>query len=282
MTPVQAPETAAGPETGSSAAFRAALVTALFSVGAVVLAVRLGWLGADVGRAEEFCEADSGGWVKQPMNTWANLGFVVAGIAVGWRARVPGAVGARLRSFPGLVATYAVVVVLLGPGSAAMHATGSTAGGVLDLLSMYLIAGFAAAYAVTRWWGRDVRFFWALFASLLVGCELVEQLGGEVPVVHHAGNAVFAALLVVAIVLEVRIWRRDPRAIDIRLGAASVGTLLVAFVIWNLEQHVWCDPESWLQGHAVWHLLCAVAAYLMFRYYASETDRHLTLPQKMR
>ena len=25
---------------------------------------------------------------------------------------------------------------------------------------------------------------------------------------------------------------------------------------------LWCIPESWLQGHALWHVLCAVAARL--------------------
>lgn len=46
-----------------------------------------------------------------------------------------------------LATGLAVVVVLLGPASMAMHATQSVPGGRLDLLSMYLIGGFAAAYA---------------------------------------------------------------------------------------------------------------------------------------
>ena len=46
--------------------------------------------------------------------------------------------------------------------------------------------------------------------------------------------------------------------------------MALAFVIWNLAQGPWCDPTSWLQGHAAWHLLCALAAYLLFRLYASE------------
>ena len=45
--------------------------------------------------------------------------------------------------------------------------------------------------------------------------------------------------------------------------------MALAFVIWNLAQGPWCDPTSWLQGHAAWHLLCAVAAYLLFRLYCS-------------
>ena len=46
--------------------------------------------------------------------------------------------------------------------------------------------------------------------------------------------------------------------------------MLVAFAIWNLSQHGWCDPHSLVQGHAAWHLLDALAAYLLFRLYASE------------
>jgi hypothetical protein len=47
--------------------------------------------------------------------------------------------------------------------------------------------------------------------------------------------------------------------------------LLVAFVVWSLGKDggPLCDPQSLLQPHAVWHLLDALAAWLLFRYYAS-------------
>ena len=86
----------------------------------------------------------------QPANSLSNLGFVVAGLAVAWRAGRPELLGDVLPRLRGLPTAYAVVTVLLGPASAAMHATGSVLGGHLDLLSMYLIASFAAAYALMR------------------------------------------------------------------------------------------------------------------------------------
>jgi hypothetical protein len=46
--------------------------------------------------------------------------------------------------------------------------------------------------------------------------------------------------------------------------------MLVAFAIWLLSTSGWCDPTSLLQGHAAWHLLCAVSAYWLFRLYESE------------
>jgi hypothetical protein len=235
---------------------------AVVSTGLLVVAVGAGWLGPDVGRGANFCEAARDARVKQPANTFSNLGFVVAGLAVARHARrVP---------LGGLAAPYACLVVFLGPASAAMHATQSAAGGWFDLLSMYLVASFAAAYALMRWFGRDRPFFWKLFGLMVVGCLAVGLLGDGVPVVQHAGNVAFAVLLLVAIVTEVRLWRRGPTRTDLRWGAAALVTILVAFVIWNVTRTVWCDPHSLVQGHAVWHLLGAVAAYLLFRLWASE------------
>ncbi len=254
----------------------ATLATAILAIGLLALAVRFGWLGADVGRGANFCEAARDGWVRQPANAFSNLGFVVGGLAIGWRASRPEHLGDTLPQFPGLATGYACVVVLLGPASAAMHATQSSLGGLLDMTSMYLVASFAAAYAVTRWRRRDPVFFWQVFLLLVAACELVGLWDGAIPVVHFAGNLAFGLLLVVAVVVETRLWRRGPARSDLRCGAAALASMLVAFAIWNLSQHGWCDPDSLVQGHAVWHLLGALAAYLLFRLYASERGETAT------
>jgi Ceramidase len=230
------------------------------------LAARGEWLGADVGRGNEFCEAARSGWLKQPANSLSNLGFVVAGVLIGWHAGRPEGRLARA----GLATSYAVVVVLLGPGSMAMHATQTTLGGHLDMTSMFLVASFAAAYALMRAVGRGTAFFAAVFVIALLCCELVERIPSELPVVMHAGNLVFGALLVLTIVIEVRL-RRDGPVGDVRWIWGAVGSIAVAFVVWNLSKNdaPLCDPHSLLQGHAAWHLLCAVSAYCLYRYWNS-------------
>ena len=239
-------------------------LTAALSTALLVLAVGRGWLGPDVGRGAGFCEAARDGWVRQPANTFSNLGFVVAGLVIGWHA-------GRVR-LHGLATAYACLVVLLGPASAAMHATQSERGGQLDLLSMYLVASFAAAYAIQRWYRRDGWFFWQVLALMVAGCQLIGLLGVDAPVVEQPGNVAFAALLLTAVVIEVRLARRSPGGADLRWGAAALATILVAFAIWTLSRARWCVPDSLLQGHAAWHLLGAVAAYLLFRFWASEED----------
>jgi hypothetical protein len=54
-------------------------------------------------------------------------------------------------------------------------------------------------------------------------------------------------------------------------AVASLATILTAFAIWNATKTWLCDPYSLIQGHAIWHLLGAVSAYYLYRYYASET-----------
>lgn len=239
-------------------------VVAVVSVGLLMLAVGLGWLGPDVGRGANFCEVARSGVVRQPANSWSNLGFVVAGLVIAARVDAASRMPVALQTF------YACVVVILGPASAAMHATQSSLGGHLDLLSMYLIAGFAFSYA----WVRVVRRGPSAFAVAYIACVLACELAGlwtrPIPVVQYAGNVAFGLLLIAAVVMETVLWRRGETQRTISFGFAALASMLVAFFIWNMSQHGWCSPESLLQGHGVWHVLCAVSAYFLFRLYASE------------
>ncbi len=246
-------------------------LVALAAVGALALAVAYGWLGPDVGRGDNFCEAARSGLVKQPVNMLSNAGFVVAGLFVAWHAaRRPDEGGVMPTS---LATAYACVVVLLGPASAAMHATQTTWGGHLDMLSMYLVAGFAASYAWVRWTRRGTRAFSSAYAGCVLACVLAGLWPRPVPVFLHGGNVAFAVLLVAAAVAEAALWRRHETRRTIGFGLAALGSMVVAFGIWLLSTHGWCDPQSWLQGHGAWHLLCAVAAYFLYRLYASEQRR---------
>lgn len=248
---------------------RLTAATALLSVALLSVALRLGWLGADTGVGSEFCERARPGDVAQPANTFSNLGFVVAGLLVAWhatRTRLHGTLG----RFPVLATGYACIVVLLGPASAAMHATQSAVGGVLDLTSMYLIAAFAAAYALMRWWHRGPTWFAVVFLGLLAFCQTMWWVPAEIPLVRFAGNLAFGVLLTVALLVEYFLARRGDLTLDLRYAAAALACMVVAFAIWTASQHGLCDPDSLLQGHAAWHLLGAAAAYFLYRLYASE------------
>lgn len=49
---------------------------------------------------------------------------------------------------------------------------------------------------------------------------------------------------------------------------AGMVSFLVAYAIWTTgtESHAWCDPDSFIQAHALWHLLTALATWFFFRF----------------
>ena len=90
----------------------------------------------------------------------------------------------------------------------------------------------------------------------------------------------FGVLLLTALVLE----RRRAGVRDQRWILAAAGSLVLAFAVWNTAKDgsPLCWPGSVYQGHGVWHLLCAVSAYCLFRFYASERVRPSSPPGRAR
>jgi hypothetical protein len=89
---------------------------------------------------------------------------------------------------------------------------------------------------------------------------------------------VFGCLLLTAVALEVLMMRRGETSARRIYAYGSLGSLGLAFAIWNATQDWLCAPRSPVQGHAIWHILDAVAAYLLYRYYASEEAVPATRP----
>ncbi|MBI4345239.1 MAG: ceramidase domain-containing protein [Elusimicrobia bacterium] len=202
-----------------------------------------------------FCEAPRDAFIRQPANTWSNLATVGLGLAIVWAAR-------RERD-PKSAATYGALVAFLGAGSFFFHASLTWVGEGIDVLGMYLVVGYLALLGLKRA-GRLPGPFGLWFAGLAAvsAVVLVSEPG------HALRRPLFGGLLAALLAVECMPSERRP---DRRWLAGALGLFLVAFTIWSLDaRRVLCAPESWLQGHAVWHLLTAGALGLLFAYYRSE------------
>lgn len=209
-----------------------------------------------------FCEwPRRGGLLLQPANSLSSLGFVAVGAWI-----MLGAGDDRGRAL-GVAATLwlGFTAIVIGVGSLMLHATLTLWGQFADVLGMYLLGAFILAWAVVRWRGLGPVAGVVLY--LVVAGGLVAALW----VVPETRRWLFAVVLVVAIGVEWGLAR--PRRRGARAGwfLAGLAANIVAFVIWGLDQaRVVCAPASWAQGHAVWHLLGAVAVLCSWVYYRSE------------
>jgi hypothetical protein len=166
------------------------------------------------------------------------------------------------RFYPGF---YAVLTALLGPGSMALHASLTWWGSVLDLVSMNVFIGFVFSYALIRWQGLGIRAFLASFAG--VNAVLL-----AIKLIHGFGSGAFGAMAVASLGIELRMRRQGEVSGDGRLLGAAAAVFVASFAVWLGSRNggILCQKESWLQGHAVWHLGCAVSTVLLYLYMRSQ------------
>lgn len=210
-----------------------------------------------------FCEMPrTGAILLQPANSISSLGYVFAGFLMILMA----ASREWQSAFPPLAANVlGVAAIIVGIGSLLLHATLTLWGQFFDVLGMYLISGFFLIRALATWQripDQRAMIYYALLCAVLVAILYA---------LPEVRRWLFAVVLLAAIILELVFAR--PLRPQVRTGYYITGLVsnIIAFIIWNLDQNgQLCAPDSLWQGHAVWHLLGAVALWFAFLYYRSE------------
>lgn len=257
-----------------SIVFFVPLIAAFVSMGLLFAALVGSWMGPAGANSDVFCETFRPGLIKQPVNTWSNVAFIIVGLAIGWQ-QSKGRFASNSNSFTRTLfypTFFATLAVLLGPGSMAMHASTAHIGGFFDMLSMYLIASFMLSYALERLLGWRPRHFSICFAIVLAICIVVHFSPIRTVFGIEAILLIFATYIVLASAIELYFVLIKKTGADWRMVVAFIGAFLLAFFIWNLSLtgNVWCNPDSIWQGHGAWHILNAVSVYFIYRYYVSE------------
>lgn len=218
-----------------------------------------GWSQATCMPDRCFCEAIGEGAIRQPANTWSSLAFCVAAVLVAVELRKgPGARGiTQLQGW-----CFAVAAFIVGAGSAFYHASLTFLGQWIDVEGMYLLAlvGVCANVDALRP-GAPKRFVPLYFG-------LNAAMGVALATVPFLRRYAFFAAIIAIVATEVMVRKRGLRDWPPRPLYAAIGLMVVAFGIWGLDlTHTLCAPQSWVQGHAVWHVLGACATYALWRYY---------------
>lgn len=207
-----------------------------------------------------FCEASSGRFPEQVANAISSFAFIFLGIWALLSTREPPA-GTRERA---LTPYFAVTMLFLGISSFYYHATLSFIGQFLDIFSMYTFGLLLLLGALYRSGQLAGRLAAVLFGVSTVALAITQYLFPE------ARRILFALVLLPGIVLELTplVTGYSPRSSRVRFVYAGVGALVLAYAVWVLDQNrIVCDPYSIVQGHAIWHVLTALAAYMIFLHY---------------
>jgi hypothetical protein len=253
------------------------------------------WQPATCMPAACFCEAVGSGFIRQPMATWSNLAFVLVGLLILEDVLRPSATRsnllARRRAY---VVVYAVAMILIGLGSWFYHASLTFVGQWFDVMGMYLLGTFMVLYNIARLVfspqvthphaalkGMRMPFPQLSGRAFAVSYVLFNcALGLSLIVVPELRRYLFGILLVVTIALEGMLRYRRATQIRTSYFIAALLIYVLAQIIWTLDlNHIVCDPSGPLQGHAVWHVLTALSAGLLYLYYRSENDPRIDTNQ---
>lgn len=220
-----------------------------------------------------FCERIRSGSVRQPANTWSSLGFVFVGLVVFAQAHRDLARPTKSRNGNPMVrhlaygGTFALSLILIGLGSAFFHASLTFWGQFADVMGMYMLAGFIFIYNLSR--SREISP-WVMVSVYVL---LLVVLGLILLNLPGLRRYIFGVMLLLALIPEYIVLTRKKPVIETRFLKAALLLICVGFFIWILDiLKLLCSPDSWLQGHAIWHIFGAIAAGLLYVYYRSENQ----------
>ena len=240
------------------------------------IALKNGWFGQAGLRGLNFCEHSRDALIKQPANTFSNIGFIVVGLIIARLLMIEkyGINRNRLTSTLFYPTFFATLCVLMGPGSMAMHASTTIIGSYFDVTSMYLLSAFMFAYAFIRLFNLSEPVFFISFLVVMIICNLVYFFSNDLSNLIDR-NSIFGVFIISATLLEYAIIYKNKVSIKKRWAVAFSLTFIVASIIWHFSKtgNILCYEYSLIQGHAIWHILDAITLYFMFRYYVSEKPK---------
>jgi hypothetical protein len=235
------------------------------------------WSGMKISQSAvtvEYCEFNHPHrFFHQPINTYSNLAYLFSGIFILLLARqdqkqLPNQTSDRLAGFPLLSVLMGCCFVYLSVGSAFFHASLTYIGQRVDMNATYSImltlmgiTLYHLAYRITL--SPSQQRLAVLFLVVLIGLFL------KIALLVPSSRLVPSLILLLNAGMLIHYFQfRQQRSLGLLL--LSLVLIIAAIVIRTLDvRKVGCDPYSFFQGHALWHVLTALSSfcsYWFFRY----------------
>lgn len=212
-----------------------------------------------------WCETSLCSWVAEPANTWSNLGYIIAMLALAYQIR-------RWRITQPVLRLFPAAALLVGLSSGVYHASVTFVLQVFDFTGMYLFLFLPFfLHAVRLGKVSEVRFKYGYFGSVL-GATLVTWMLGKYTSFPIQLLIILNILALLA--LELGVYRRAVQqggGYPLQWLGITFGVLIAAFSASFVDgRRIICDPDAhgWFsQGHAVWHWLTALSLITAMAHY---------------
>jgi len=214
-----------------------------------------------------FNEAIRDGWLLQPWNTFSSFAFIFIAIYIMFLP-FPKTINKTVSSNLFLRYIFAISLFVTGIGTAFLHMSHTSLGHLLDWIGMFMVVVFILVYSFRRFKLHPLVFL----AIFVVGTGAILAMAFT-----FAGGfrqEIFGGIIIVGAILEIFLNRSNPKfSLDTLLMSGSAILFGLIFRLID-DTHFFFDPYSWFQGHAIWHVLGALAGALLYYHYSQENIKH--------
>jgi predicted membrane channel-forming protein YqfA (hemolysin III family) len=207
----------------------------------------------------------------QSMNTYSNVAYFFFGVLIvqialaDYKNRGTHTLN-RLAQFPLLSAFMGACFIYLSFGSAFFHASLTWAGQRMDMNGTYSLSiallGIGLYHVFYKIQLTDAaKQLWIAALSVLVLAFIKIHL-------MVSSSILLPVLILVNLLLTLIHYVQFPKERFLLLPILSLVLMVIAVKIRTLDvQKIGCDPDSWYQGHALWHLLTAMGSFCHYSFF---------------
>jgi hypothetical protein len=215
-----------------------------------------------------FCENIGRGIVRQPIDAYSNVIYVIVGVYIIFhliyfsKDRLK---YSKITNLPRkILYVLAFASIAVGFGSFLYHAKFNFLGEQLDDDSMYLVGSFLLLSSFSHFKKFAANRFVLSYVLLNIFLEILI-------LIHPLVRGLALGLLIVSMLFwENKNYKLNKNKLD-RSLVTGVLLFVFGYAIWILDYtKIFCFPYSIFQGHAVWHILTGLAIYFMYSYQESE------------
>lgn len=233
------------------------------------------WQGMTISKSAltvEYCEFNhTDKFFHQPMNTYSNLAYFFFGVFIIQLAYADyknqsAELLNRMQQFPLLSALMGIYFVYLGFGSAFFHASLTYAGQRVDMNGTYGVSITLLSIGVYHIFHKirlsaTGRYVWAGVLVLVIMAFFKIAL-------LVSSSVLLPAMILALTAMNLINFFQFRKERSLVLAILSFVLIVVAIKIRTLDvQKKGCDPYSWYQGHAVWHLLTALSSFCSYAFF---------------
>jgi hypothetical protein len=207
-----------------------------------------------------WCEAQLCSVVVEPANTWSNLAYVFAGLALLWLGARRGVRTLRI---------FGAAEIVVGVCSLVYHMSFSGILQVLDFFGMYVFTNLLLALNLVRLGRLSQRRFWPIY-----GASVVALTALTVALRFTAFPIQGIVFVLILAIVATEFMQRSRAGLDRRFFFASLAALTVAAGFSAADvTGAFCDPnDHFVQGHAIWHVLGATSLVFAAFFYRQFPD----------